>query len=136
MTDLNPEQFGMSQHEANQMHGRALGEHLWEGMENIFGPMKLNTMQHSMTELSQRFPNRPLLPDPETDEPYVSARHGDWEGRYHNGPSVELHHSKLGAQEVIHVGDSKFGYPQLHAMVKEFAENPDTAEYLRQGHYR
>jgi len=131
MPDLNPEQFGMSKREANEIHGRAIAEHLWDGMDNIFGPMKLNMMQHTIKELSEKFPGQKILPDPDTDEPYVSARHGDWEGRYHNGPYVELHHVKHGPQEVINVSDYKFGYPELHAMVKEFAEGPDADEYIR-----
>jgi len=94
--------FGLSKEEQREISSRALGEHLWEGIENIFGPMKLQRQLHSVSEFEKRFPDHPIKMD-EDDDPYVSHKVGDWEGRYFDGPYIDLHHKKYGPMECINL---------------------------------
>jgi hypothetical protein len=95
--------FGISKREQSEMVGHAMAEHIWEGMENIFGPIGLQSKLRTVTELEQRFPNHQIKIDDE-DDPYVSHKVGDWEGRYYNGPYINMYHKKYGVQDGIHVG--------------------------------
>jgi len=115
--------FGISKREQSEMVGHAMAEHIWEGMENIFGPIGLQSKLHTVTELEQRFPNHQIFME-EDDDPYVSHKVGDWEGRYYNGPYIDMHHKKYGVQDCIHVGhdgDERKG--NLHKLTEDEFHN-------------
>ena len=116
--------FGISKREQSEMVGRAMGEHIWDKMEDIFGPIGLQSKLHTVTELEQRFPNHQIKID-EDDDPYVSHKVGDWEGRYFNGAYINMHHKKYGEQDGIHVGhDGDENKGNLHKLTEnEFHNN-------------
>jgi hypothetical protein len=123
--------FGQAEKEMKGAEGRAIGEHLWEGVESIFGPMKLHAQHQAMTHLEKQFPGHtPKLDD--NEEPYHSVSHGPWEGRYHGGPYIELHHKPTGeAVDVIHVGEHRsFSHDDMKAAVKEFHDTSGP-EYIK-----
>ena len=129
--------FGISKREQSEMAGRAIGEHIWDKMEDIFGPMKLQHQLHTVGELAKRFPDHIIQVD-ESDEPYVSHKVGDWEGRYFDGPYIEMHHVKHGPMEVIDVGregdpsegkDRKITPAELRGEVEHFIKH-DAQQYV------
>jgi len=125
--------FGISKREQNEIAGRAMGEHIWDKLEDIFGPIGLQNKLHSVGELEKRFPNHPIQIEDE-DDPYVSHKVGDWEGRYFNGPYIELHHKKYGPMEVINVGDHKIGQDEFRHDVEHFVKH-DAQQYIDNEEY-
>lgn len=139
--NVNPaqfgEQFGMSRREQSEIHGKAIAEHLWEGAENIFGPMRVHARMQAADHLNAQFPGHRLKVD-EDNNPYHAVKHGDWEGRYFGGPHIEMHHRRHGAQEVIDVTDkhgepTSFNHDHMHNVVKHFAvhDGPQYVEAAR-----
>ena len=134
--------FGISKREQSEMAGRAIGEHIWDKMEDIFGPMKLQHQLHTVGELAKRFPDHIIQVD-ESDEPYVSHKVGDWEGRYFDGPYSEMHHVKHGPMELIDVGregdpsegkDRKITPAELRGEVEHFVKH-DAQQYVDSAEY-
>lgn len=117
--------FGQAEKDMKGAEGRALGQHLWEGMENIFGPAKLNSQQRAVTHLEGQFPGHKIHADDDDPDPHVKAEHGPWEGRYHGGPYITVHHKRTGeAVEAIHVGENRsFGHGEMTGALKEFHDN-------------
>ena len=132
--------FGISKREQSEMAARAIGEHLCESMENIFAPggFKLQQHQHTISEFEKRFPDHPIHIE-EDDDPYVSHKVGDWEGRYYNGPYIELHHKKYGPMEVINLQGSdgethKLSQDEFRSDVEHFVKH-DAQQYVDNEEY-
>ena len=123
--------FGKAEQDMRGHEGKAIAEHLFEGVENIFGPMKMASQHRAMSQLEGQFPGHQIHVD-DNEEPYHSASHGPWEGRYHGGPYIEVHHKPTQeAVEVIHVGENKtFGHEHMESALKEFHETSG-ADYIK-----
>jgi len=125
-SSTDDQDFGISKREQSEMVGRAMGEHIWDQMEDILAPggFRLQQQQHTISEFEKRFPNHPIKIE-EDDDPYVSHKVGDWEGRYYNGPYIDMHHKKYGVQDCIHVGyDGDESKGNLHKLTEnEFHNN-------------
>ena len=134
-SSTDDQDFGISKREQNEMAGRAIGEHLWNKMEDILAPggFRLQQQQHTISEFEKRFPDHPIKID-EDDDPYVSHKVGDWEGRYYNGPYIDLHHKKYGPMEVINLqgadGEThKLKQDEFRLEVENFVKN-DAQQYV------
>ena len=132
--------FGISKREQSEMVGRAMGEHIWDKMEDIFAPggFKLQQQQHTISEFEKRFPNHPIKIE-EDDDPYVSHKVGDWDGRYYNGPYIDLHHKKYGPMEVINLQNAdgkthKLKQDEFRLEVENFVKN-DAQQYVDNEEY-
>jgi hypothetical protein len=86
----NPDQFGLSEHEQAEIHGNALGAHLWEGMEGILGNMRVHAQGQAYDELSKRFGSHNVQIDQEND-PHYEVTEGPYALRYHGGPTLNYY---------------------------------------------
>lgn len=123
--------FGHAEREMKGVEGKAIAEHLWEGMENIFGPAKLGAQSAAVGHLEKQFPGHRIHADDDDDDPHVKAHHGPWEGRYHAGPYIEVRHKATQEPvDVIHVGDNRsFSHDEMKSALREFHDNHG-AEYI------
>ena len=86
------EQFGMSRREQAEITGKAVAGHLWEGMEGIFGNMKVAHQSSVYDELSTRFgTDNVTIPSGEDNDPYVEVQHGPHSLRYHGGATLNYY---------------------------------------------
>ena len=135
------ENFGLNEREQAKIKGKAIADHLWEGLENIFAPMGFGLQKklETLKELEERFPNHTIKIE-EDDDPYVSHKVGDWEGRYYGGPYIELHHKKYGPMEVINLHNyetnesHKLTQNELHNEVEHFVKH-DAQQYVDDEEY-
>jgi len=130
---VDDEDFGLSKREQSEIAGKAIAEHLWEGIDHIFGPQKLMLRLHTVSEFEKRFPDHTIQID-ENDEPYVSHKVGDWEGRYFDGGFIELHHKKYGPMDLINLQDRdgeiyKPNQDEFHHEVEHFVKH-DAQQYV------
>lgn len=84
------EQFGMSEREQAEITGKAIAGHLWEGMENIFGNMRVASQSAAYDELSARFGTSNVKLG-ESGSPYVEVHHGPHSLRYHGGATMNYY---------------------------------------------
>lgn len=136
MSSLNPEQFGMTQGELDNMAAKAKGEHMaekiWGDMEGIFGNLKVNHQSHNYDQLSTRFGvDNVVIPQRDSDDehfgPYVSAKEGPYEARYHNAATIGYY---KGGREVSAGTDydhAEMSYDDLRSKLRSFID--DEGEY-------
>ncbi|HET7110189.1 MAG TPA: hypothetical protein VFI41_04915 [Gemmatimonadales bacterium] len=117
--------FGQAEKEMRGAEGRAMGAHLWEGMENIFGPVRMQAQQQAVSHLEKQFPGQRIHADDDDPDPHVKASHGPWEGRYHAGPYIEVRHKATQEPvDVIHVGENRsFSHDDMKSALKEFHDD-------------
>ena len=116
MSNLNPEQFGMSQREMSKMAGEAIGAHIYESMEKILtgeeGGFK-QAAQARRYEKMRDFPEKSAKLKEghykmETDEeggPRASITTGNWTSTYHGGHSVDHSHRVHGPLDLTSFTD-------------------------------
>lgn len=90
MPELHPEQFGMTEREAAEIKGRALGAHIWEGMEGVFGDLRKASQGDAYSDLSHRFGTSNVQIS-EDDDPYFEIKEGPYALRYHGGPTMNYY---------------------------------------------
>lgn len=98
------ESLGINKREQNEIQGKAIADHLWQGVEGIFGNIKVQNQSNAYDRLRERFPTHEIHQD-EGDWPYVEEKHGAWRARYFNGPNIEIVHRRHGAQDALDIGD-------------------------------
>ena len=137
--NLNPSQFGMSQRELNEMQGRALGEHLYEGMEKILTGEKggFKAANHARAlEKMRDYPAKHVTEDADGD-PMAHITTGNWTSTWHGGGMIEHSHKVHGPQDVTNITDysnpehGMFG-PGPTMSFKEFkAHHDDFLNYVK-----
>jgi hypothetical protein len=99
------EQFGFTRKEQNEAVGRAVGEHLWSGMEEIMGgegAYKAAVQEHALHLMR----HMPMQPTKTTSGGVISMREDDdgvhahykhpsgWSVRWHGGPYADIYTPK------------------------------------------
>lgn len=119
---LHPEQFGMSEREAAEIKGKALGGHLFDQMEGIFGSYKANVQGAAYDNLSHRFGSHNVQID-EEGSPYYEVHEGSHALRYHGGSTFNYykHGKNVDASTTYEHGDmlSSDFRNRLHQWVQE-----------------
>lgn len=113
--------------ERSAEEGRAAGERLWEGVNQIFDPGSTEEGRHSdrntreMSALMGRYGNAPGKIDYDEDEesPYYEAKHHDERGRptgwtirhYSDGPNAEIRHEATPGEshDMFDIGEDTYG---------------------------
>lgn len=104
MPELNPEQFGMTSREMSEMRGRAMGEHLFEGLEKIMfgevGGMRAAAQAAALHRM-RGIPAHMMSEDEHGHHAKYTA--GGWTTTWHGGKYAEHSHPKHGAVDVSDV---------------------------------
>jgi hypothetical protein len=102
---LNPADFGISEQESREMQGRALGEHLFEGLEMAMtgekGGFKLAAQADALRRM-RSFPAHMVKTD-EDGDPYVEHKSGKWTSTWRGGIYIDHSHEKHGTLDVTNI---------------------------------
>jgi hypothetical protein len=105
--ELNPADFGISERESREMQGRALGEHLYEGLEMAMtgekGGFKAAVDANAL-ERMRDFPAHMVKFD-EDGSPYVHHKTGKWTSTWSGGGYIDHTHDKHGTLDCTNVTD-------------------------------
>lgn len=105
--NLNPEDFGISQRESREMQGRAMGEHLFDSLEQIMtgekGGFKAAAEAHNLYKM-RSFPAHMVKYDEEDNSPYVEHSSGPWKSTWRGGIYIDHTHDKHGTLDVTNIG--------------------------------
>lgn len=112
---LNEDQFGgISKREQAEITGRALGGHIWDSMENLFGgpgAVRQGVVTSAWSDAHKDWQGQDVRANENDDDyPVFHHREGNWEGRYPlGGPYVDIHRhgSESGAVEALHLQDEE-----------------------------
>ena len=105
--NLNPQQFGMTQRELNEIQGRAIGEHIYEGLEQIMTGEKggFKAANHARAlEKMRDFPAANVKED-EDGDPMAHITTGNWTSTWHGGGMITHSHRVHGPQDVTNITD-------------------------------
>ena len=105
--NLNPEQFGMTHREMSEMQGRAMGEHLYEGLEHIMtgekGGFKIANQARALEKMRD-FPEKHVKTD-EDGDPMAHITTGNWTSTWHGGGMITHTHKHMGPTDVTNITD-------------------------------
>lgn len=105
--NLNPQQFGMSDREMNEIQGRAFGEHLYDSMEMALtgekGGFKIESQNNALKKMRE-FPNHMVRTD-EEGNPEAHVTTGNWTSTWHGGGMITHTHAHMGPTDVTNITD-------------------------------
>ena len=105
--NLNPQQFGMSNREVNEMQGRAFGEHIYDSMEMALtgekGGFKTESQNNALKKM-RSFPDHMVKID-EEGNPMAHHTTGNWTSTWHGGGMITHTHARMGPTDVTNITD-------------------------------
>lgn len=134
--DPRHNQYGLSANERAEIHGKALGGHLFDSMEESMGgpgSFRASHVMNAWADAHKHWAGHDVKPDPDDDDyPVVHIPgKGGWHGRYPvGGPYVDMYHEGSGPYDVIHVDKSDRTNPKyITERIHDFSDETDPNWY-------
>ena len=134
--DPRHEQFGLSANDRAEIHGRAIGGHIFDSLENTMGgpgSFRASYVADAWANAHKHWQGHDVRADEDDDDYPVVHLPGErgWHGRYPvGGQYVDMYHGGSGPHDVIHVDKEDRTNPAyIKSRISEFSKETDPDWY-------